>query len=269
MCWPFAWGEYHPQRTNWAKVMPMLNAWPHEGAYPSSTRGWRVAQHMGITSQHYDLDLGVFEACFRCTKPQACYDKKKHSRRTGAWDGFPKGDRVESHAAAPPSPAPLRSGGQGLSASAPSASVPIRIPLSTPSASPYLHLPSAPSASSPMPPICTSRPASSPPAPSASPPSAPSVTLPSASQAGHDQGADGKDTRRSGAPHSSLGAGEQSPVRSAKSSRPHHATLPARAMAKHFVPCPMQLLQQGSTTMLTHEQRNGGRRKFPARGELW
>ena len=117
---------------------------------------------------------------------------------------------------------------------------------------PHLHLPIC---ILPTCPICT-------------PPSASSVTLTSASRAGHDWQVDGKDTPRSGAPHSSLGAGEQSPVRSAKSSRPHHATLPARAMAKCFVPCPMRLLQQSSTTMPTHEQRNGGRKKFPAEGEL-
>lgn len=67
--------------------------------------------------------------------------------------------------------------------------------------------------------------------------------------------ADGKDTLPSGVPHSWLGSGELFPMRSAESSCPHHTTLPAHAMAKHFLPCPMQLLQQSSTTSLTQKQR--------------
>lgn len=51
-------------------------------------------------------------------------------------------------------------------------------------------------------------------------------------------------------------------------SSPCHPACPCRGKSTSS-PCPMQLLQQGSTAMLTHEQRNGGRRKFPARGELW
>lgn len=167
--------------------------------------------------------------CFRCTKPLACYDIKTTAGKEGTGTVSHK---VQSCAAIPLSPVPLWRGRQGLSASAPSASGPI---CTSPSASPNLHSP-----------IC-------------------SIRNPTICKPGR---ADGKDTLHSGAPHSSLGSGEHSPVRSAEPSCPHHATLPAHAMAKHFLPCPMQPLQQSSTTSLTHKQRNGGRRKFPAGGEL-
>lgn len=130
-------------------------------------------------------------------------------------------------------PCPFVEGRQGLSASAPSASGPI---CTSQSASPNLHSP-----------IC-------------------SICNPTICKPGR---ADGKDTLHSGAPHSSQGSGDHTPVRSAESSCPHHAALPAHAMPKCFLTCPMQLLQQSSSAGLTHKQRNAGRRIFPAGGELW
>lgn len=123
---------------------------------------------------------------------------QNHRGKRGAWDCFPKGGGLCGHSSFP---CPSVEGQAGLSASAPSASDPI---CTSPSASPNLHSP-----------IC-------------------SIPNPTICKPGR---ADGKDTLPSGAPHSWLGSGELSAVRSAESSCPH-ATLPPMPWQSTSSPAP-------------------------------
>lgn len=142
--------------------------------------------------------------------------------------------KVGSCAAIPLSPAPLWRGRQGLSASAPSASGPI---CTSPSASPSLR-----------PPIC-------------------SILNPTICRPG---GADGKLTLPSGAPHSWLAFWGALPCEKCRIllSPPCHPACPCHGKQLPSLP-PETAAAKLYPTSLTQEQRNGGRRKFPAGGGLW
>lgn len=88
--------------------MSMLNTSPVKGLAWGLTHGncWTTVS----------LVFGsVLECALDVPNPKnAMIKKNQHSGKTRAWDQFPKGGRVESHAAAPLSSSLLWRGGQGL-----------------------------------------------------------------------------------------------------------------------------------------------------------